>query len=141
MRDGSVIPPHAHHWPQLIYAARGVLTVWTEVGSWIVPPNAAVWAPAGIRHGIRVSVVNPGYTASEFRSAMKVHGRSRSARAGAMSSKAVACEVVACLGRTRRNVVLTAVGWLGLAARALAPGLLDWATARNFRREIEGERE
>lgn len=44
---------HAHDWHQLIYAATGVLNVWTERGSWVVPPHWAVWVPAGIRHSIR----------------------------------------------------------------------------------------
>ena len=28
-----------HDWHQLIYASAGVLDVWTERGSWIVPPQ------------------------------------------------------------------------------------------------------
>src|SRR4051812_12624778 len=48
--DGDTNPPHAHRWGQLIYAATGVVTVWTEHGSWVVPPHWAVWAPAGVRH-------------------------------------------------------------------------------------------
>ena len=50
---GQVIAPHAHDWHQLIYASAGVMTVTTEAGSWVVPPNRAVWVPAGIRHAIR----------------------------------------------------------------------------------------
>jgi AraC-like DNA-binding protein len=50
---GQVIAPHAHNWHQLIYASAGVMTVTTEAGSWVVPPNRAVWVPAGIRHEIR----------------------------------------------------------------------------------------
>jgi len=44
---------HAHDWHQLIYASAGVLTVWTERGSWIAPPHWGVWVPAGIAHAIR----------------------------------------------------------------------------------------
>jgi AraC-like DNA-binding protein len=51
--DGDVIVPHAHAWGQLIYAATGVVTVWTEHGSWVVPPHWAIWAPAGVEHGLR----------------------------------------------------------------------------------------
>jgi AraC-like DNA-binding protein len=54
-RRGHSVVPHAHRWPQLLVTVRGVLTVWTEVGSWVVPPRSAVWAPAGIRHGLRYS--------------------------------------------------------------------------------------
>lgn len=51
--DGDVIAPHAHSWGQLIYAATGVVTVWTTHGSWVVPPHWAIWAPAGVEHGLR----------------------------------------------------------------------------------------
>jgi AraC-like DNA-binding protein len=55
--DGRTIAPHAHTWGQLIYAVSGVITVWTEHGSWIVPPHWAVWAPAGAKHGLRFTGV------------------------------------------------------------------------------------
>src|ERR1700716_3786022 len=51
--DGRTIAPHAHPWGQLIYAASGVLRVWTEQGSWVAPPHWAVWAPAGVAHAMR----------------------------------------------------------------------------------------
>jgi AraC-like DNA-binding protein len=51
--DGSEIAPHTHRWGQVIYAASGVITVWTEHGSWVVPPHWAVWVPPGISHGLR----------------------------------------------------------------------------------------
>jgi AraC-like DNA-binding protein len=44
---------HAHDWHQLIYASSGVLTVWTERGSWITPTQRAIWVPAGVAHDIR----------------------------------------------------------------------------------------
>ncbi|MDB5710573.1 MAG: helix-turn-helix protein AraC type [Sphingomonas bacterium] len=53
LAGGQVIARHAHDWHQLIYASAGVMTVTTEAGSWVVPPNRAVWVPAGIRHAIR----------------------------------------------------------------------------------------
>lgn len=31
------------------------MTLWTAVGSWIVPPHRGVWMPAGIAHAIRMS--------------------------------------------------------------------------------------
>jgi AraC-like DNA-binding protein len=52
-RAGEELPRHAHDWHQLIYASAGILTVWTERGSWIAPPHWGVWVPAGIEHGIR----------------------------------------------------------------------------------------
>ena len=51
--DGRALAPHTHPWGQLIYAVAGVVSVWTEQGSWVVPPHWAVWAPAGIAHAMR----------------------------------------------------------------------------------------
>jgi AraC-like DNA-binding protein/quercetin dioxygenase-like cupin family protein len=48
--NGFHQPPHSHDWPQLVYAASGVLTVSTAAGAWVVPPQRAVWVPAGTRH-------------------------------------------------------------------------------------------
>ena len=41
---------HVHEWDQLTYAASGVMRVHTDSASWLVPPHAAVWLPAGVRH-------------------------------------------------------------------------------------------
>lgn len=35
--DGSALDAHAHSWAQLIYATAGVMSVWTEQGSWARP--------------------------------------------------------------------------------------------------------
>ncbi len=51
-RDG-IIADHVHDWHQLIHLSAGLMTVWTEEGTWVAPPGWAVWAPAGIRHSIR----------------------------------------------------------------------------------------
>jgi AraC-like DNA-binding protein len=50
---GHLIERHRHDWHQLIYASAGLLHVWTERGSWIVPPHRAIFVPAGITHSIR----------------------------------------------------------------------------------------
>ena len=42
-------------WDQLAYATRGVMTVTTAHGTWVVPPHRAVWIPAGVPHGVRMS--------------------------------------------------------------------------------------
>ena len=49
------IDKHSHDWHQLAYASRGVLTVNTPTGSWVVPPRRAVFIPAGIEHEIRMT--------------------------------------------------------------------------------------
>ena len=52
---GYVIPLHFHDRDQLVYASRGVMTVRTPDGTWVVPPNLAVWIPAEISHTITMS--------------------------------------------------------------------------------------
>jgi AraC-like DNA-binding protein len=49
------IDNHSHDWHQLIYASRGVMTVNTQTGSWVVPSQRAVWVPAGIEHEVEMS--------------------------------------------------------------------------------------
>lgn len=50
-----VVDEHAHQWHQLIYASEGVMWVHTAEGEWVVPPNRAVWVPAGVVHSIEMS--------------------------------------------------------------------------------------
>ena len=44
-------------WHQLIYATRGVMTVSTDSGAWVVPPHRGVWIPAGFRYRLEMSGV------------------------------------------------------------------------------------
>ena len=53
--DGTVLAAHAHPRAQLVYAVSGTMTVFTEAGVWVVPPQRAVWVPAESRHEIRMS--------------------------------------------------------------------------------------
>ena len=43
---------HHHDRAQLVYASRGVMTVITDGGMWVVPPQRAVWVPAGMDHEV-----------------------------------------------------------------------------------------
>lgn len=52
---GHVIPDHFHPEDQLVYASRGVMTVETFDGTWVVPPRRAVWIPAKTPHRIAMS--------------------------------------------------------------------------------------
>lgn len=52
---GALIPDHRHDSSQLIHAATGVMTVETEDGLWVVPPDRAVWVPAFVTHSIRMT--------------------------------------------------------------------------------------
>lgn len=54
-QDGEVIRAHSHPWHQLVYASRGVMTVRTPEGSWVVPTHRAVWVPARVRYSIQMS--------------------------------------------------------------------------------------
>jgi AraC-like DNA-binding protein len=42
-------------WGQLLFAARGMLTVHTAAGLWVVPAHQAVWVPAGVRHSVEIA--------------------------------------------------------------------------------------
>jgi AraC-like DNA-binding protein len=52
---GHVVPLHFHDRDQLVYASRGVMTVRTRDGTWVVPPHRAVWIPSEIPHTITMS--------------------------------------------------------------------------------------
>jgi AraC-like DNA-binding protein len=52
---GQVVPEHFHPEDQLVYACRGVMTVRTAEGAWVVPAQRAVWIPARTPHSIVMS--------------------------------------------------------------------------------------
>jgi AraC-like DNA-binding protein/quercetin dioxygenase-like cupin family protein len=52
---GDKILLHFHDRDQLVYASRGVMTVRTRDGTWVVPPQRAVWIPARVPHSITMS--------------------------------------------------------------------------------------
>ena len=52
---GAKLPVHYHDWAQLIFASRGVMSVHTDAGAWVVPAQRAVWVPANVRHRIDMS--------------------------------------------------------------------------------------
>jgi AraC-like DNA-binding protein len=52
---GHVVPLHFHDRDQLVYASRGVMTVRTGDGAWVVPTLRAVWIPAAVPHTITMS--------------------------------------------------------------------------------------
>jgi AraC-like DNA-binding protein len=53
--DGTHLPVHTHGWAQLVYASAGTMRVTTAAGTWVVPPQRAVWVPAGIEHEIKMT--------------------------------------------------------------------------------------
>ena len=44
---------HYHDVPQLVYPSSGVLSISAAGGTWVVPPQRAVWIPAGVPHAHR----------------------------------------------------------------------------------------
>jgi AraC-like DNA-binding protein len=52
---GHAIPLHFHHRDQLVFASRGVMTVTTSGGAWVVPAYRAVWIPEKTPHTITMS--------------------------------------------------------------------------------------
>jgi AraC-like DNA-binding protein/quercetin dioxygenase-like cupin family protein len=49
---GFRIAPHHHERAQLIHATAGTMRVSTDDGVWMVPPQRALWMPAGVTHSI-----------------------------------------------------------------------------------------
>lgn len=44
---------HRHGLGEIIYAIEGVVSVATDEGTWVVPPDRAVWIPVGVEHTTR----------------------------------------------------------------------------------------
>ena len=63
---------HRHRRAQLVFAIRGMMTVTTDDGLWVVPPLRAVWVPAEADHALRMHevvqlrtlYVDPGWAAA-----------------------------------------------------------------------------
>jgi AraC-like DNA-binding protein len=52
---GHAIPEHSHPEDQLLFASKGVMTLKTGQGVWVVPPMRAVWIPADTPHSVSMS--------------------------------------------------------------------------------------
>ena len=44
---------HSHKRGQLVFASAGVMVVKTNEGTWVIPPQRAVWVPGGVEHETR----------------------------------------------------------------------------------------
>ena len=53
-QKGMGMPIHSHAEAQLTFAASGMVQVHTDEGRWLVPPQLAVWIPAGFLHRVEV---------------------------------------------------------------------------------------
>jgi short-subunit dehydrogenase len=87
--------------------------------------------------GILVSVICPGYTATEFSDSVIHYGAARSRpRGGVMSSEEVADAVFECARKPTREVVLTGKGRLVVFLQRLSPAIADWVIGRAIRVEL-----
>ena len=48
--NNHVMPAHMHKSAQLLFASEGVMSVKTNMGNWVVPPERAVWVPMHTQH-------------------------------------------------------------------------------------------
>ena len=48
--DHQVTRWHTHKRAQFVYAASGAMLVRTREATWVIPPQRAVWVPAGVQH-------------------------------------------------------------------------------------------
>ena len=46
------VAEHHHSRSQLLHPITGVVIVTTPAGRWMVPPDHALWIPAGLRHAV-----------------------------------------------------------------------------------------
>lgn len=53
LANNHLIDYHQHPRGQLIYAYTGAILVETALGSWVVPPQRAVWIPPETKHSMR----------------------------------------------------------------------------------------
>jgi len=53
--DGIVQEQHSHPKAELVLTTRGLLTCEVAKGSWMVPPECALWIPGGMEHCGRAS--------------------------------------------------------------------------------------
>lgn len=49
---GFVDPTHSHDRTQILYASSGVMSVRTDKSTYVIPPQRAMWIPAGVMHEV-----------------------------------------------------------------------------------------
>src|ERR1700722_12630666 len=53
--SGHEVPEHFHNEDQFVFACKGVMTIRTSSGIWVVPSQRAVWIPGRVAHSIKMS--------------------------------------------------------------------------------------
>lgn len=52
--NGALVGLHAQQYARLLATMHGIIIVYSSAGSWIAPPNQAVWVAAGLDHEVRM---------------------------------------------------------------------------------------
>ncbi len=87
--------------------------------------------------GVLVSVICPGYTATEFGDSVIHYDAARSRpRGGVMPSEEVADVIFDCAENPRREIVLTGRGRFVVFLQRLSPAIADWVIRRAVRVEL-----
>ncbi len=91
---GHELLPHRHRRHQLLYCAAGAVQVSTPAGSWVIPPECALWTPGGVIHEVRMMG--------------DVSMRTLYLEPGAIAGMPVTCEVLA-ISPFMRGLLLEAI--------------------------------
>jgi AraC-like DNA-binding protein len=59
--DGMETGFHHHRKAQFFFTGRGIVSCEDAEGLWIVPPQCAIWIPAGMRHNFKIVGTFEGY--------------------------------------------------------------------------------
>lgn len=131
--------------PAMRRRGRGhIINVSSVVGKRALPMTGAYGASKYALHGfsdalrvelrgtgVHVSVICPGFTATEFSDKVLDYGAERGRpRSGAMTPEAVADVIFDCVRRPRPEVLLTGKGKTLAWLQRLSPKLTDWALSR-----------
>jgi AraC-like DNA-binding protein len=125
---GEAIEPHFHDQAQLVYPAHGLLGVTTSRGTWMAPPNRAVWIPAGAEHQHRA------YGTTDFRGLLFPAEPTRGLAGGLAGGLGAQPAVVAVSGLLRELI-------LALTSAEAAAGRPDGARRRLERVTLDQLRE
>ena len=78
--DSHKVPRHSHSRAQLLYALTGVVMVTTDAGRWMVPPEHAIWLPAGLGHAVEMLGRQPDRVSGGTIPAARIRGHHDHAR-------------------------------------------------------------
>lgn len=74
----TYVPPHRHPWAQFLYCSRGVMSVTTENGSYVMSPEMGLWIPPMVEHAVEMvqSIYQENlYVGGELGTRLAGHGR------------------------------------------------------------------